>query len=172
MSKKSIILIALTAVAALCALGILIFGDYEISVKNEIYLQNPNTGEYVCVEERTCVITNKTPECNPSSRTGYVVDYNESKLKISSFGAFFGWSKFKTYYACPICRISFDGDGGELVSGEEIIELRAGADIEMPVYKKDGYVFMGFKRVGQTSVSTDKTFYEDAELIAVWEPCE
>lgn len=172
MTKKRIILIALLAVAVFCALGILVFGNYEMSAKNEIYLQNAKTGEYVCVDERTCVITNKNPVCTPSSMSGYLIDYDKSQLKISSFGALLGWSKFKTYYACPLCTITFDGDGGVLVSGNERIEIRAGADIEMPVYKKEGYVFKGFRRAEQASVLTDKTFYENAELVAVWEPKE
>lgn len=169
MTKKRIILIILPAVAVLCALGILIFGNYEISAKNEIYLQNAKTGEFVCVDERTCVITNKNPVYTPNPMTGYVIDYDRSQLKISSLGAFLGWSKIKTYYACPIRTITFDGDGGVLVSGKEKIEFRAGADVVMPVYEKTGYVFKGFKRAGETSVLTDKTFYEDTELVAVWE---
>lgn len=90
MTKKKIILIILPAVAVLCALGILIFGNYEISAKNEIYLQNAKTGEFVCVDERTCVITNKNPVYTPNPMTGYVIDYDRSQLKISSLGAFLG----------------------------------------------------------------------------------
>lgn len=172
MTKKRTISIALLAVAVFCASGILIFGNYGISAKHEIYLQNAKTGEYVCVDEHVCVITNKNPVCTPSSMTGYIVDYDKSQFKISSFGALLGWSKFKTYYACPLCTITFDGDGGFLVSGNERIEIRAGADIEMPVYEKEGCVFKGFRRAGQSSVLTDKTFYEDAELVAVWSPNE
>lgn len=62
-------------------------------------------------------------------------------------------------------KVTFDGDGGTLVSGEEIQEVNFLSEIVEPVYQKNGYDFKGWDKNLEEIKQT-------ATVKAVWEPKE
>lgn len=62
-------------------------------------------------------------------------------------------------------KVTFDGDGGTLVSGEEIQEVSFLSEIVEPVYQKNGYDFKGWDKNLEEIKQT-------ATVKAVWEPKE
>ena len=58
--------------------------------------------------------------------------------------------------------VTFDPDGGELVSGELVQTLEHGSDATPPVLKRTGYIFAGWDGV-YTEISKDIT------LVAIWQ---
>ena len=64
----------------------------------------------------------------------------------------------------PKFTITFNGNGGTLVSGSEYQSVSAISEIIQPVYERDGYNFVGFdKDLSQMGGGTKAT------LIALWE---
>ena len=57
--------------------------------------------------------------------------------------------------------VTFDGDGGTLISGKEIQVVKSIDEIEYPIYKKEGYEFLGFDQ-------EIKELKSDVKLIARW----
>ncbi len=59
-------------------------------------------------------------------------------------------------------KVTFDGNGGTLVSGKEVQEIKKAEEIEAPVYEKEGYIFANWdKNLGSIT--------EDTTVKAVWE---
>lgn len=57
--------------------------------------------------------------------------------------------------------VTFDGDGGTLVSGEEVQTIASAKDIVAPTYQKDGYYFEGWSEVL-------KNIVKDTKVVARW----
>lgn len=167
--RKRIFIIGV--VVLLVGIGLIaVFRERKIDGKVLIYLQNPESGEYKKAGEQTCVVSTKDLTFSPSEKSHYEIDYNRSLLEVKSDKNIV----FAVYYKCKTVTVSFFGDGGVLVSGNEILNLRAGQRFEKPIYSKDGYMFIGFKNKNSELdiPSTDNSVFEDVEFVAIWQPID
>ena len=149
---------------------IAVFKDNKVDGKVYIFLQDAETGEYVKAKELACKISSKDLSYEPQEKAYYEIDTKRSLLKVKD-------SKnvvFAVYYKCQIVTVTFSGEGGELVSGEESIQLRAGQKFDKPVYKKEGYELIGFKIKDSTLdvPSADNYVMKDTDFVAIWKAVE
>lgn len=149
---------------------IAVFQDRNVDGKVIVFLQDPETGEYKKAGEQTCSVSTKNLTFTPAEKSHYEIDNERSMLKVNNDKNIV----FAVYYKCKIVTVVFSGNGGNLVSGEETLNLRAGQKIEKPIYAKDGYDFVGFKNKNSELdiPSTDNSVFEDTEFIAIWTPIE
>lgn len=145
---------------------IAVFKDNKVAGKVYIFLQDAETGEYVKAKELSCKISSKDLSYEPQEKAYYEIDTERSLLKVKD-------SKnvvFAVYYKCRIVTVTFSGEGGDLVSGEENMQLRAGQTFDKPVYKKEGYELIGFKIKDSTLdvPSSDNYVMKDTDFVAIW----
>lgn len=158
-------------IVLLIGIGLIaVFREKNVEGKVIVYLQDPESGEYKKAGEKACVVSNRNLTFTPSEKSHYEIDYDRSLLETKSEKNVV----FAVYYKCRTVAVSFSGDGGVLVSGAEKIILRAGQNIEKPIYAKDGYVLIGFKNKNSESdiPSTDNTVFENTEFVAIWKPID
>lgn len=149
---------------------IAVFKDNKVAGKVYIFLQDAETGEYVKAKELACKISSKDLSYEPQEKAYYEIDTERSLLKVKD-------SKnvvFAVYYKCRIVTVTFSGEGGDLVSGEETLRLRAGQKFDKPVYKKEGYELIGFKIKDSTLdvPSSDNYVMKDTDFVAIWKAVE
>lgn len=161
-------IVAIVAVTAVFAglIAYMFLADYKVDAKLSIYQQDADTGVYYLVKETTCKVSVKNPEYDPPENRPYEVDTMISVLKQKSNTDM----HFKVYYKCRICKISFSGEGGTLVSGREERSVRYGQKITPPVYEKESFVLAGFKIAGDEIdlPLTEIVVFGDTDFIAVW----
>lgn len=169
MNKKRIVVLAVVLGIVAVMLFVYFFAEHGTDAKVSVYLQDAESGRFVLSGQTKTSVSNKNPVYSPSDRRGYKID-GRSVLKAEiSNGC--KEIEFVVYYACETCVVTFDGDGGRIVSGEERQVLRLGQKFKVPVYEKEGYVLKGFKRAGVESdlPVTDSAVYEDTDFVAIWE---
>lgn len=132
--------------------------DADITV--QIYLQEPNLGEYYLDEESYLSVPAEQPYTYvPSQKTNYVVENSLSYLTESQPS---DQTIIKVYYKLETCRVTFIGNGGTLVSGEEEQILRKGQTPTLPIYYLRGYELTGYSQ-------EIAPVYEDVSFTALWQ---
>ena len=137
------------------------FYDETVGVQVVYMIQNPDSGEYEpSIQEQFTVLKGSSYSHNPIQREHYDVDLERSYI---SSAAITEPTEFVVYYDCELCTVTFNGNGGELVEGEQTLTLRKGQLFtDLPVYKKVGYVQTGFDK-------SEQRVYSDEVYTATWE---
>ena len=172
MNKRRIIVLAVVIGIVAVMLSVWFFTDHETGAKVSVYFQDPESGKFFFSGKTKARVSSKDPVYKPSGKKGYIID-DSSVLKVESNNGC-KEAEFVVYYACETCVVTFDGNGGRLVSGEERQVLRLGQKFGMPVYEKEGFVFKGFKRAGSENdlPVTDSAVHEDTDFVAIWEAAQ
>ena len=149
---------------------IAVFKDNKVDGKAYIYLQNADTGKFVMTKELSCKVSSKDLSYTPQEKAYYEIDTKRSLLKVKDRKNVV----FTVYYKCRIVTVTFSGEGGECVSGEESLQLRAGQRFDKPIYKKEGYELIGFKVKGSATdvPSADNYVMKDTDFVAIWKAVE
>ncbi len=112
--------------------------DDETAYTVEIYLQNIENDEYTL--ESSDILygeTDTTASVTPESIEHFT--YNASISKVSGTIVADGSLVLKVYYTRDTYTVTFNGDGGTLVSGVETQTVKYLGSAVAPVYEKTGY---------------------------------
>lgn len=134
---------------------------FKADITVEIYLQNPNSGEYEkSCEEYYSVESGTAYTYEPQEK-----DYYDINLELSVLETLEASDDVVlcVYYERETYTVTFSGgEGATLASGEEVQTLRKGQTPTAPEYFKEGYYVVNY----------DKdicALYEDTVFTAVWE---
>ena len=57
------------------------------------------------------------------------------------------------YYQRDEYTVTFDGDGGTLISGKEVQTVKYGGSVVAPAYIKEGYTFKPFEKENLANIN-------------------
>ena len=136
------------------------FADITIN----LYLQNPETGEYELKETQyQSVDPTEVFVYEPATRLHYTIDYWRSNIRAEEPN---DETEICVYYDCETCTVTFvGGNGSSLISGEEEQVLRKGQMPKIPEYYQKGYEIVGYE-------PQLKKTYQDTEYVVVWQEKE
>ena len=121
----------------------------------EYYLQNLQGDNYTLetTENKTGTTdTTTTAEIKTFEHFTYKAGSTESG-KINADGS----TVLKVYYTRDTYTVTFDGNGGTLVSGSERQTVKYGGSVTAPTYTRTGYSFNGYDKTNFTNISESFT---------------
>ena len=133
--------------------------ESEIPYKVEHYLQNVNDDNYTIDEASTESLTG-TIDTSVTAHAKTFEHFTAVNEEASGNIAGDGSLVLKLYYNRDKYTVTFNGNGGEKVSGEETQQVKYEGSAVAPVYKKAGYSNSWDKELSNVS--------ENTEITAIW----
>ena len=127
--------------------------DGAIEIPYAVYVEDPESGEYVLKSETTEYILeghSKTYEARPIDH--YVFNEEKSNLLAEKAG-----DRIVLYYDCETCRVIFDVGDAEILTGSAIQTIRKGQTPKAPTLLLKGYTLKGYDKPLE-KVYADTTF--------------
>ena len=130
----------------------------------EYYLQNIDDDDYTLSETVNKSGTTDTTASIMAKDIEHFT-YNEALSTVSGNIAGDGSLVLKLYYTRNKYNVTFEANGGTLVSGDVIREIKYGGTISIPTFTRNGYGFAGWDKVVPTTMPG-----EDTVITATWNP--
>ncbi|MBQ2768377.1 MAG: leucine-rich repeat protein [Clostridia bacterium] len=136
--------------------------DTKYTVK--YYLQNLENDEYTLqesVELKGETDTTATAEIKEYTH----FTYDESKSTESGNITPSGNLVLNVYYTRDSYTVTFNGNGGRLISGKEIQTVKYGGSVTAPTFERNGYTFNSYDNTNYTNISESFTVTANWEII-------
>lgn len=125
------------------------------------YLENLENDEYTLYE--TEELMGETDSLAVAEIKEYPhFTYNKANSVVQGGVCADGSLILDVYYERNEHNVTFDGNGGILITGDAIQRVKHGGNATVPVFEKEGYTFDGFDKINYTNI------VEDLILTAKW----
>ena len=127
--------------------------------KVEYYLENLDNDKYTLTQTVNKTGTSDTT-ANAEIKTFAHFTHKESSTDSGNINAN-GTTVLKVYYTRDKYTVTFNGNGGILVSGNASQTVKYGGSVAVPTFTKTGYTFDGYDKTNYTNIS--ESFTTNAE---------